>query len=303
VKIAFSTRTMDVHPHRYGEPLPEDVRGRVLRWGAAKGFDAAELEDSWALVEQMDDAALARLRDQARSAGIALTLKLHYRDLATPSVAAANEAGVRRNVEAAAKLGASVVSFSMPTADSARREVARELGRDWRPSSRDALPGAYEASAEAIRRLGRRAAELGVVLSVEMHQGSIVDTGASLLRLLDLVDMPNVGANPDLANLMQLNPPPEEDWRGCLARIAPRMNYWHVKNLRRYEVDGQPLLLRRRLDEGFVDYRWCVAFLLERGWDGFAVIEGPGFGDHLTVVEESRAYLVKLIEEHGALGI
>ena len=303
MKIAFSTRGMDVYPHRYGEPLPAEACGRVLRWGAAKGFDAAELEDSWAGVEYMDDAELARLRDQARSAGLALTLKLHYRDLSTPSAATANEAGVLRNVDAAAKLGAAIVSFSSPTAEPVRQEVARQLGRDWRPSSRDPLPGAYEASAEAIRRLGVRAAELGVELSVEMHQGSIVDTGASLMRLLELVDLPNVGANPDLANLMQLSPPPEEDWRGCLARVAARMNYWHVKNLRRYDVAGQPFLLRRRLDEGFVDYRWCVAFLLERGWDGVAVIEGPGFGDHLTIVEESRAYLVKLIEEHRALGI
>lgn len=303
MKIAFSTRGMDVYPHTYGTPLPEDVWGRVLRWGAAKGFDAAELEDSWALVEEMDDAALARLRGQAADAGIALTLKLHYRDLSTPKVAAHNEAGVLRNVEAAAKLGAHVVSFSIPTAEDVRQEMARELGRDWRPSSRDALPGAYEASAEAVRRIGRRAAELGVTLSVEMHQGSIVDTGESLERLLAMVDLPNVGANPDLANLMQLEPPPDQDWRACLARIAPRMNYWHVKNLRRYEVGGKPFLLRRRLDEGFVDYRWCVAYLLERGWDGYAVIEGPGFGDHLTVVEESRAYLLKLIEEQGALGI
>jgi sugar phosphate isomerase/epimerase len=303
VKIAFSTRAMDVYPHTYGTPLPEEVRGRVLRWGAAKGFDAAELEDSWALVEQMDDAQLGRLDEQAEAAGIGLTLKLHYRDLSTPRVAAANEAGVLRNVEAAAKLGALMVSFSIPTAEPIRRAVAAELGRDWRPSSLDALPGAYEASAEAIRRLGRRAADLGVTLSVEMHQGSIVDTGPSLVRLLEMVDLPNVGANPDLANLMQLDPPPEEDWRGCLARIAPWMNYWHVKNLRRYEVGGKPFLLRRRLDEGFVDYRWCVAFLLERGWDGIAVIEGPGFGDHLTVVEGSRAYLVKLIEERRTLGI
>jgi sugar phosphate isomerase/epimerase len=303
VRIAFSTRAMDVYPHRYGAPLPVDVRGRVLRWGAAKGFEAAEIEDAWAGVEHMDDAGLAAFRDQARAAGIGLTLKLHYRDLATPSVAAAGEAGVAKNVEAAAKLGASLVSFSMPTPEGARKAVAAELGREWRPSSADALPGAYEIAAAAVQRLGRRAADLGVTLSIEMHQGSIVDTSTSLIRLLDLIDLPNVGANPDIANLMQVDPPPDEDWRACIERIAPRMNYWHVKNLRRYQVGGRPFLLRRRLDEGFVDYRWCVALLLERGWDGYAVIEGPGFGDHLTVVEESRAYLVRLIEEQRVLGI
>jgi sugar phosphate isomerase/epimerase len=303
VKIAFSTRNMDVYPHRYGTPLPEDVRGRVLRWGAARGFEAAELEDSWAGVEQMDEAALARLRGQAAEAGIALTLKLHYRDLSTPSVAAANEAGVLRNVEAAARLGARMVSFSLPTAEPVREAVSRELGRDWRPGSIDPLPGAYERAAEAINRIGRRAAELSVPVSIEMHQGSIVDTATSLVRLLELVGLTNVGANPDLANLLQVNPPPEEDWRTCLARIAPWMTYWHVKNLRRFEVGGRPLLLRRRLDEGVVDYRWCVSFLLARGWDGYAVIEGPGFGDHLTVVDESRAYLARLIAERRELGI
>lgn len=303
MKIAFSTRGMDVYPHRYGTPLPPEVRARVFRWGAAKGFVAAELEDAWALVEEMDDAALRALREQAEAAGIGLTLKLHFRDLSTAAVAAKNEAGVLKNVEAAAKLGAGLVSFSIPTPEAARRDVSNELGRDWRPGSRDALPGSYEAAAAATRRLGHRAADLGVTLSIEMHQGSIVDTSGSLNHLLDLVDLPNVGANPDLANLMQMNPPPDEDWRACLERIYPRMNYWHVKNLRRYEVGGKPFLLRRRLDEGFVDYRWCVAFLLERGWDGMAVIEGPGFGDHLTVVEESRGYLARMVEENRALGI
>jgi sugar phosphate isomerase/epimerase len=294
---------MDVYPHRYGEPLTADVRGRVLRWGKAKGFDAAEIEDKWALVEEMDAAALRAFRDQAESIGIGLTLKLHYRDLSTPRVAAASEAGVLRSIEGAAALGAPIVSFSIPTPERVRDEVSRELGRDWRPGSRDALPGAYETTAAAVRRLGQRAADLGVELSVEMHQGSIVDTSVSLLRLLEMVDLPNVGANPDLANLMQLEPPPDEDWRSCLERIAPRTNYWHVKNLRRYVVGGKPLLLRRRLDEGFVDYRWCVAHLLERGWDGIAVIEGPGHGDHFTVSEESRAYLVKLIDEYRTLNI
>jgi sugar phosphate isomerase/epimerase len=303
VKFAFSTRALDLYPTTYGTPIPADARKRLFRWGVAKGFAGVEIEDKWIPVENLPDGELASLRAQLTEVGITPTLKLHYRDMSTPQTARQNEDSVRRAIEGAAKIGAPIVSFSVPTSESVQAEVSRELGREWQPSSADALPGSYERAAEAVRRLARVAEDLGVALTVEMHQGSIVDTSVSLTRLLDLIDRPNVGANPDLANLMQLNPPPDEDWRECLRRLAPRVNYWHVKNIRRYVIAGKPFLLRRRLDEGFVDYRWCVAELLHHGFDGFAAIEASGYGDHLTLVEEGRNYLAKLAEERREFGV
>lgn len=303
MKIACSTRALDVYPHRYGEPLPADVRGSVFRWAAAKGFDGVEMEDKWALVEEMDEPALIALREQAALFGVTLLMKLHFRDVATESIASNNEAGIRRNIDCAAILGVPMLSFSLPTPEGVRKEVSANLGRDWRPSSADALPGAYETTIAAVRRLGVYAGERGVDLTIEMHQGSIADTSDTLIRVLEGVNLPNVGANPDLSNLMQMNPSPDEDWRACLARIAKWTNYWHVKNIRKYQVGSGSLMLRRRLDEGFVDYRWCVAALIEAGFKGFAVIEGPGFGDHLTVSEEGKNYLRRLIDEHHKFGI
>jgi sugar phosphate isomerase/epimerase len=303
MRFAFSTRALDIYPTPYGAPVPSEARERLFRWGIARGFDGIEIEDKWVPVESLPDGELEHLRDQSQAVGITPTLKLHYRDLTAEPVAKRNEDSIRRAIEGAAKIAAPIVSFSMPTLDPIREDVSRDLGRDWRPSSAEALPGAFERTVEAVRRLARIGQDLGVVLAIEMHQGSIADTGESLLRLLDAIDQPNVGANPDLANLMQLEPPPAEDWRACARLLAPRTVYWHVKNIRRYVIGRQPFLLRRGLDEGFVDYRWCVAELLAHGFDGFAVIEASGYGDHLTLCEQGREYLARLVEERRTLGI
>ena len=98
---------------------------------------------------------------------------------------------------------------------------------------------AFEGAADALRRLADAAVDVGVDLTIELHQGSIVDTSERLLRLLDLVDYANVGANPDIANNLQTTPPPGETWRDAIERLAPRANYWHVKNLRRID-DPRP---------------------------------------------------------------
>lgn len=297
MRLAVSTRGLDLYPERYGQASAAG-RARIFRWARRVGFEAVEMEDKWANHEQMSTAELRELRAAASSAAVTLTLKLHFRDLHTPEVAAASEASVLRSIQVAELLGAPIVSIGLPTPPAACESVSRRIGRAWNGTGADVPDEAFDRTAAALRRLADTAADAGVTLSIEMHQGSIVDSSSRLLRLLDLVDYANVGANPDIANNLQTQPSPGETWREALERLAPRTNYWHVKNLRRVEQpDRPPTLLRRALHEGDIDYRWAVTLMHDLNYDGYVVVEGPGSGDHLRAVEEGRHYLSYLLSE------
>lgn len=301
MQLACSTRGLDLFPDRYGH-FSMATRARLFRWARRAGFVTVELEDRWADPEALTAAELTELRAAAEEAGVTLTLKLHHRDLHTPEVAVASEASIGRALQVAEALGAPLVSLSLPTPPATLESVSRRIGRPWNGSGADVPDEAFTRTAAALRRLADTAADMAIDLSVELHQGSIVDSSARLLRLLDLVDYANVGANPDIANLLQMSPPPEEDWREALAALAPRANYWHVKNLRRIEIPGRaPYLIRRALHEGEIDYRWAVSAMRAAGFGGPVVVEGPGSGDHLRAVEEGRLYLSYLLNDLKAM--
>jgi sugar phosphate isomerase/epimerase len=298
MRLACSTRGLDLYPDRYGHSTPK-TRARIFHWMRRAGFEAVEMEDRWCDAEAMSAAELAELRAAAADAGVALTLKLHYRDLHTPEIAAANEASVLRAIQVAEAVGAPIVSIGLPTPPSALDAVARRIGRPWNGSGADLPDEAFTRTAAALRRLADAAADVGIDLSIELHQGSIVDNSIRLLRLLDLVDYANVGANPDIANILQTLPPPGETWREAIERLAARANYWHVKNLRRIDIPGRsPFFIRRALHEGEIDYRWAVSVMQAAGFEGYVVIEGPGAGDHLRACEEGRMYIRYLLDEN-----
>ena len=74
-------------------------------------------------------------------------------------------------------------------------------------------------------------------ISIELHQNTLCDNSWSMLHLLELVDRPNVGANPDLGNVYWTYETPEESCEDATG-LAPHANYWHMKNLVRVPLPG-----------------------------------------------------------------
>ena len=81
-----------------------------------------------------------------------------------------------------------------------------------------------------------RAAAHGIELSIELHRRSIADNSWSLIKLLALIDRPNVGANPDAANTYWAYETAEESFEDAITALAPRSNYWHCRNLTRVHI-------------------------------------------------------------------
>jgi sugar phosphate isomerase/epimerase len=196
---------------------------------AEAGFDCVDPTDSWLRLADLSSGRLTDFADIAAAAG-----------LAVPSISSARRSVIdarhgeeflayaHRLIDAAAEIGAGVVSTGFFQA--------------LTPAQRDALwfwtaPGHVDAddpqlwllAVERIRDLGRHAASVGVRLSLEMYEDTFLGTADSAVRFVTDVDLPGVGLNPDLGNLIRMHRPVEH-WESMAAKVLPYANFWHVKN-------------------------------------------------------------------------
>jgi len=168
-------------------------------------------------------------------------------------------------------------------------------------SSRLATQADYELTAARFREVADFAREHGVEISIELHQHSIADNSWSCLHLLDLIDRPNVGVNPDLGNLLWNYEVPEESIEACIAAVAPRSKYWHCKQLMRLHVPDlhKAYYLQTPLPDGDIDYRFSISAMVEAGYNGFLAVEGCRGGDALYRDGKSVSYVKGILKELG----
>lgn len=144
----------------------------------------------------------------------------------------------------------------------------------------------YERAAEALQCIGRRAAKHDMEVVIEIHMNTLHDTIASTARLLDMVAMDNVLANPDPGNMFSTceadrNP-------DTLDRLDGRIGYVHLKNcaFRSGEYDYSV-----RLADGHIDtFKW-LRKLRDLGYAGPICVEYCGEGDPHTAAKRDLRYL------------
>ena len=126
---------------------------------------------------------------------------------------------------------------------------------------------------ECIEQCLPRAAELGVTLALENHWG-LTRTPEGLLRILDAVKSPWLGALMDTGNFM-------EDPYDRLAQIAPRTVFVQAKT---YYGGGEWYTLD-------LDYKRIAGILAAAGYGGFVSLEFEGREAPDTAVPKSLAVL------------
>jgi sugar phosphate isomerase/epimerase len=148
---------------------------------------------------------------------------------------------------------------------------------------------AYAMAAERLKPVAKALAGLGADLSLELHDDGLQDTAAGCLRLLDLIGEPNVGVNPDIGNWYRVPYFHPDTWRDQMRLLAPKTNYWEVKNYRRIVIpdDNRAYSWNVGLDEGDLDFREASVTLWRAGFRGWVCHEG-GNGD---VVQSQLIYL------------
>ncbi len=271
--------------------LARDVMDEV----AHAGFSHVDLTDSWVRPGDLNAAQLDILTQATASAGLVpASISAIRRSVIDQGSGDDNLAYSHRTLDAAARLGVGVVSFGLHQALTPEQ---RKLLWFWRKAGhRDSdSPEVRALAVRRFRELGDHAAELGLLVSLEMYEHTYLGSAASAVRLIEEIDRPNVGLNPDIGNLIRL-PEPIEHWLDLLEATLPYTNYWHVKNYARDEdpMTGAVVALPTYMELGLINYREGMKRAIAHGFQGVICVENYG-GDGLSVSATNRDYLRRIL--------
>lgn len=262
---------------------------------AFEGFESVDLTDSWVQPGDLDAHQLQDLKDATAAAGVtAIALSAIRRSVIDPVDGDENLAYSHRTLEAAATLGIPMVSFGLH-----RPLQANQQGKQWFWTEQGPVDATddenWTLAADRIRELGNHANDLGIELSLEMYEDTLIGTTQGTLRLIEEIGLDNVGINPDLGNLYRMHRD-IEDFQESIAALAPRTNYWHVKSYYR-DVDASRNLITTvpaPMETGSMNYRTAIKTVVQAGFSGAFCVEHYG-GDGLSVSALNAKYIRKIL--------
>lgn len=303
MKIAYAFRRSAFYPYvgdDWNLPGPEVLSAWLTRVRDL-GFDGIEIANNAVGGPDAPAQRLRELRAILDDHGVPCVAVRGGGGLASPRTAAANRRRIEEAIRVAVQMGAGLVNTTVgvPTVSTLPGSFVGEPVSQG--SSRDAHESDFEQTARGFRELARIAADVGVEISIEVHQHSIVDNSWSALHLLELIDQPNVGINPDLGNILWTYDVPEETSEQAITTLAPYAKYWHCKNLRRVYIpeNKHTIFLRVPLPDGEIDYRFAIAAMVAAGYQGYLAVEGLQLGDQITGDGRSIAYVKSILAELG----
>jgi len=268
------------------------VWSRVFQEVKDAGFANVDLFDSWVRPGDLSSARLDDLKLAATTVGVgAPAISAIRRSVIDEENWEDNLAYSHRTLEAAAQLGCEVVSFGLHQALTPQQQQQLWF---WTVEGHQDPVGDTETWGKAVSRLqqlGRHAAELGLLMSLELYEDTYLGTGDSAVRLVQDIGLSNVGLNPDIGNLVRLHRPIEKV-QELIAKTVPYANYWHVKNYSRDEdrAREQFTAIPAPLETGLISYREAFRTALSFGFQGIICTEHYG-GDGLSVSATNQAYL------------
>lgn len=256
------------------------------------GFANADLTDCWVRPGDLSPARLHEFAAAAKHVGIGIpVISAIRRSVIDEANWEENLAYSHRTIDAAAALGCEVVSVGLHQALTAEQQKQLWF---WTVEGHVDPVGesaTWSKAVSRLRELGQHAAEVGVLLSLEMYEDTYLGTADSSVQLVQDIGLANVGLNPDIGNLIRLHRP-IEDWREMLAKTLPYSNYWHVKNYYRDEnvARGNYIALPAPMESGLINYREAFKMALSVGYQGIICTEHYG-GDGLSVTASNQEYL------------
>ncbi|MDP8921906.1 MAG: sugar phosphate isomerase/epimerase [Chloroflexota bacterium] len=302
MKLCYALRRGVFYPSTqdlFGTMPPKEHRPRYLQRVKAIGFDGVEIPVASADIAVEADAR--ELGSELRDAGLPALCVRAGGPIGHPTAGPAAREKLERSIRYAKAIGATVINttFVTPATHPGGPGADRRGEPVSQGGSRYATMYEFEETAKRLREAGQLAADLGLDISIEVHQGSIADNSKSTLLLLDMVGLENVGANPDLGNIYWHYEFPEETCEEAILALAPRSKYWHCKNLRRLHIPElhKSWYIRVPLDDGDIDYRFAISAMADAGYQGYLAVEGAQLGDQLTLDARSAQYVRRVLSE------
>jgi sugar phosphate isomerase/epimerase len=265
------------------------------------GFEAIDLVDTWLSPGELGSGELAELRAVISGLGLTLTgISVIRKSIIDPRDGAANLEHTQASIDAAVALGAPLVCIGF------HRPLTAEQSGQWPFWSVDA-PGderdavVWQLAVTRLREVCQYAAERGIQVSLELYEQTLLGSGADAARLVNDVGAPNLGLNPDLANLYREPRELGETWQETLRRSLPHMNYWHVKNFGRAPVwpAGPFVTFPTAMADGDIDYAEAFRMAASAGYPGPICIEHYG-GDRVWEQRSALRYVTWLLDEMEA---
>lgn len=197
----------------------------------------------------------------------------------------------------------------VPAAGGPARQLFRSL---W-----DATTSDFELAARTLKEYARRIGAFGSSVALQLHPDGLCDVPKSTFRLMEMIDEPNVGINPDTFDNEWIYPDyPRSVVPGAAAQcqlLAPHVKYWHAKNWERtLGANGLWQFKMKHLDEGMQPISLMVQHLVAAHYSGAVILEcGRGFEysvapatllrsrDYLTWLRDVYAPAVPLRKVYG----
>jgi sugar phosphate isomerase/epimerase len=277
---------------------------RVFREISLAGFQHVDLTDTWLRPGDLSTDRQQELADALRQEGLGVSAITAIRQSVIDpdeEAAAAYLAYTLRTVKAAAAIGTSVVSIGLHRPLTAAQQAAEWFWTE--PGATDPIGDerTWNLAVERLRQVGRQAADRGLQVSLEMYEDTYLGTADSAVALIRDIDLPNVGLNPDIGNLVRAHRP-IESWQDVLRKTLPYTNYWHVKNyFRSYDpATNAYFTVPTSMELGIVNYRWAVETALASRFNGPICVEHYG-GDGLSVCVSNERYLRSILSTKLAM--
>lgn len=156
--------------------------------------------------------------------------------------------------------------------------------------SKEATKEQWQAGVEGLQTICKIGKEKGIRFALETHQGSLMDTSDSTLRLLKEVNMDNLGVN------LQV-PLKDENIITSAKKLGCYTFHIHAHNWIGSDEDCNPKELTY-LDSGEIDFEGFITCLYKEGFDGYISIEHATHQnkrDPYQVAEHEIKYLRNLI--------
>jgi sugar phosphate isomerase/epimerase len=262
---------------------------------AFEGFTEVDLTDCWVRVGDLPESRLAELADVLRMTGLRpQAVSAIRRSVIDPVDGDDNLEYSHRTIDAAARLGCSIVSVGLHRPLAPLQRSAFWFWTVDGPKDDDDRE-TWDRAVSRLRELGEHASSLGLVLSLEMYEDTLLGTSESAVRLVHDIGHPGVGLNPDLGNLFRLHRD-VESFQSAVEACVPVSNYWHVKN---YYRDVEPatggiVTIPATMAAGSMDYRTAVKAAVALGYTAPFCIEHYG-GDRLSIMGENLTYLRRIL--------
>ena len=260
----------------------------ALERAAAYGYGAVEVRN-WSDIDLSTPSGVAAALDRALPLAAERGLRVHsiFGVPVPAGRAGEDETGRQAFAGTLEALG----SRGVPVCHTWLR-VRRDDGREV--VSAAAREEDYRRAAEALAWAAPLAERAGVRIALESHMGTIHDTAASLLRVVQSVDSPAVVASPDPANMLITHR--QEDLPAAIRALGPRIGYVHLKNLK-LTPTGYDWNLPLRW--GDINYHRVLSALRDTGYHGPLAVEYCGTGDPDVFAADDACYLRELAERIG----